>query len=173
MNPEALKSLRDIHLPEPISWWPLAIGWWLLLGALLFLIWLTYWSIKRKKASVDKKHTTWKTVLQEAQQLWQKLSVDAKQHPDKSAQIAAECVALIRRVAVHHPNANASIAGIVGRDWLRWLDQQWDESGFNEALGSYFLQAAYQPASELDKEKTAELLKVCGQWLEAQKQWPS
>lgn len=27
-----LEKLRDIHLPEPISWWPLAPGWWALLA---------------------------------------------------------------------------------------------------------------------------------------------
>lgn len=29
MNPDnPLAQLKDIHLPEAISWWPLAIGWW-------------------------------------------------------------------------------------------------------------------------------------------------
>lgn len=29
MNPNnPLAQLRDIHLPEAISWWPLAVGWW-------------------------------------------------------------------------------------------------------------------------------------------------
>lgn len=29
VNPDnPLAQLKDIHLPEAISWWPLAIGWW-------------------------------------------------------------------------------------------------------------------------------------------------
>jgi hypothetical protein len=29
-----LSQLKDIHLPDDISWWPLAIGWWLLITIL-------------------------------------------------------------------------------------------------------------------------------------------
>ena len=28
MDPQQI-PLRDLHLPDAISWWPLAPGWWL------------------------------------------------------------------------------------------------------------------------------------------------
>ena len=31
MDPQQI-PLRDLHLPEAISWWPLAPGWWLLIA---------------------------------------------------------------------------------------------------------------------------------------------
>ena len=31
-------ELRDIHLPDPLSWWPPAIGWWLLVIGSLALV---------------------------------------------------------------------------------------------------------------------------------------
>ncbi len=31
-------ELRDIHLPEAISWWPPAPGWWFLLGSIVFIV---------------------------------------------------------------------------------------------------------------------------------------
>lgn len=41
MNPsDPLAQLRDIHLPEAISWWPLAPGWWFL--AIVFIVAMAY-----------------------------------------------------------------------------------------------------------------------------------
>ena len=37
LNPQAL-TLRDIHLPEPISWWPIAPGWWIIIASLFLFI---------------------------------------------------------------------------------------------------------------------------------------
>ena len=46
LNPQAqapnpLDQLRDIHLPEPISWWPPAPGWWILaVASCALLAWI-------------------------------------------------------------------------------------------------------------------------------------
>jgi hypothetical protein len=37
MDPAEI-PLRDIHLPDPVSWWPLAPGWWWLIGIVLLLV---------------------------------------------------------------------------------------------------------------------------------------
>ena len=33
-----LEQLRDIHLPQPIGWWPLAPGWWALIALVCALV---------------------------------------------------------------------------------------------------------------------------------------
>ncbi len=34
-DPSSLDRLHDIVVPEPVSWWPMAPGWWVLLALLL------------------------------------------------------------------------------------------------------------------------------------------
>jgi hypothetical protein len=52
-NPDPLLAqLRDIHTPEPISWWPLAPGWWILLALIIAaIVILTIWLRSRKTRS--------------------------------------------------------------------------------------------------------------------------
>ncbi len=48
MQIDPLAQLRDIHLPPPISWWPLAPGWWLVILVGTFsCIWFTKTLIQR------------------------------------------------------------------------------------------------------------------------------
>lgn len=47
MDPAAL-PLRDIHLPPPIGWWPLASGWWWLVAiVMLSVLALAVWRLPR------------------------------------------------------------------------------------------------------------------------------
>ena len=39
--------LRDIHLPDPVSWWPLAPGWLALIMLLVIVVLLTTYFIRR------------------------------------------------------------------------------------------------------------------------------
>ena len=32
------QQLRDVHTPDAVSWWPLAIGWWIALAAILLAL---------------------------------------------------------------------------------------------------------------------------------------
>lgn len=46
LQAQLLAQLKDIHAPEPISWWPLALGWWVLavltllaLSSAIYFLW--------------------------------------------------------------------------------------------------------------------------------------
>ena len=79
MNPAAINAnpldqLRDIHLPEPISWWPLAPGWWLLIIISLALAaWTTRFVYRRYRAALYRRQALKKlnqlTELNNQQQL--------------------------------------------------------------------------------------------------------
>ena len=49
---DALATLRDIHLPEPVAFWPPAPGWWLVLGAALGAAALVWAWRGRRRASL-------------------------------------------------------------------------------------------------------------------------
>ena len=51
MSPSEL-PLRDIHVPDPVGWWPPAIGWWLLAGivALMVVLAVLRWRHRRTVA---------------------------------------------------------------------------------------------------------------------------
>ncbi|NVK88722.1 MAG: DUF4381 domain-containing protein [Gammaproteobacteria bacterium] len=46
---ELLKQLKDIHSPDPVSWWPLAPGWWIIIILLIISIGLLVYFLSRKK----------------------------------------------------------------------------------------------------------------------------
>jgi len=65
------EKLRDVQLPESVSWWPLATGWWLLLFAILVAITsLGVYLFKRWQANYYRKSA--QAELNDAHKLWQK-----------------------------------------------------------------------------------------------------
>ena len=56
-----LSGLRDIHLPKEPSWWPLAIGWWIVIGGVIIalmiggIIFLKWYRHPRHYALRDRK----------------------------------------------------------------------------------------------------------------------
>ena len=106
-------ELRDIHLPDPVSWWPPAIGWWLVLLAIILLIfslfWLRkYWLEKNRSAKVLAYKEL--NIIQE----------NFQQHNDQKL-LVEDLSVLLRRVCLSvFPREDS--AGLTGEKWLMFLD---------------------------------------------------
>jgi len=64
MENDPLAQLRDIHLPDPILWWPLAPGWWVLIILCLgTFIWLAIKAVQRHQANLYRRQAQQKLSL--------------------------------------------------------------------------------------------------------------
>jgi cbb3-type cytochrome oxidase subunit 3 len=115
---DPLAQLKDIHLPNPVGFWPLAPGWYVLSIFILFLMCLfAFWLHKRHRHAVAKK------------QALKLLAHYQKQH-EKASTTAAHISELLRRVAlVYYPRAQ--VASLQGDAWLQFLNKTGKGIDFN------------------------------------------
>ena len=130
MEPTAL-PLRDIHLPEPIGWWPLAPGWWSLLVMLALLIGILVYVIKRRR-----RITPIKLALAELAELEADGNMTAVQ------KVQALSI-LMKRVALS-VRSREEVAGLSGQDWLNLLDQLFDSDQYTQGAGRYLAESPYR-----------------------------
>jgi len=112
--------LRDIKGIDEVSWWPPAIGWWLLavlVIALLFTLVSVVRNLRRYPAGSWRRHA-WKQLRALRQQ--------ASRMP--APQLASELSELLRRIAIARLGRDRA-AGLSGERWLAWL-QEHDPAGF-------------------------------------------
>ncbi|MDD5580383.1 MAG: DUF4381 domain-containing protein [Methylobacter sp.] len=150
MQPPQL-PLKDIHLPEAISWWPPAIGWWLLAGLIILLAIFLSWLYKRLKR---------KTAIKTAK----KLLAEIQQNPvQDNLHKLQELSALIRRVVISiSPRTQA--AGIIGNEWLMFLDSWMEGTPFSEGVGQLLADAPYRNTAPTDAQ-ILQLISLCEDWL--------
>jgi len=166
LKQDPLAKLRDIHMPEPVSWWPPAPGWWLLLGLILLSVAALFWWLKRRKArQIKPKQFSQREMLKQALGKLERLEERTAADVDTGA-LATELSTLLRRVAIGLKPYDASIAGLSGDDWLIWLDAQWDEHAFSSGDGRALLDAPYQRHAQVDMDK---LLQLVRRWILAQR----
>ncbi len=111
---DPLAQLRDIHLPEPVGWWPPAPGWWivaiivLLLGLLTFLFLRKRWRARAHRRSSQ-------VLLTQYFEQWRR---------DKNtSRYLQQCNALLKRVAlVSFPNQE--IAPVTAQSWIDFLQSK-------------------------------------------------
>ena len=148
-------QLRDIHLPEPVSWWPPAIGWWL---APLILILLALAIIALRNILRKRRHRAHKKVAHaELQRIKQ-------QYADNGDTLHSlrELSILLRRVALSYlPRVHS--ASLTGEAWIAQLNQLAQHSVFNEQHLELLTRGVYQSQLEADLKP---LLSQCEQWLQ-------
>jgi hypothetical protein len=132
MNPT--DQLRDIQGLDAISWWPLAPGWWILIGFIFLLLVMVGLRLYRRRAK--QKHD-WRKM---AHTEW--LSLRPLQAPARD-QITFLSI-LLRRVAIQRYGRKAC-AGLSGEKWLTWLTQH-DPQQFDWLKsGRILIEVPYMP----------------------------
>ena len=140
---EILSQLRDIRGLDPVSWWPPALGWWLLAGLILLLLYLAW----RYRASLRLRIPPI-PVLRIGNWRWdagrQLRDLRQRAGGQDPKQTAVELSELLRRIAMARLGREAC-AGLVGEGWLAWLAEQ-DPKGFDwRTRGRPLLDAPYAP----------------------------
>lgn len=146
-------DIRDIHLPDPIGWWPPAPGWWLLAGLLLLLIGAV-WLLRRYR----RRRALPRAARAELELLRACYADDADAHA-----LLAGVSTWLRRVALHY-SPRAEVAGLTGEAWLIRLDASLGGDGFRNGPGRALHNGPYQAQPEVDADA---LLELCQLWLAA------
>lgn len=125
-----LATLRDIHYPDPIAWWPPAPGWFITI-ALIILLTIGFILVCCK---IYKKHTMKKTILGE---------LDKIKQQSKQENATAALSILLKRVAISY-YSRERVVTLSGQDWLVFLDQEGNTSEFTQGVGQLLLSAPYE-----------------------------
>ncbi|MES9898115.1 MAG: DUF4381 domain-containing protein [Sedimenticola sp.] len=130
---DPLQSLRPLHLPDPISWWPPAPGWWLVALLVILLIFLiAYWwrrNIVRRAA------------LRELRQLQRGVR-------DPQQRLSSLALLLRRYAIASHPDKG--VAGLAGEAWLEFLDNHGGGGEFKRGAGRCLLDAPFKSDGNID-----------------------
>jgi len=141
-----LSQLADIHLPDPVSFWPLAPGWWLLIAlGVVLCIWLIIRALRK---------LVWRKRLQAAQRELDKAIATYRQvtakaeadHNQAGLDYLYAVNSVLNRVALYIDRSNArQIASLHGNAWLNYLDQAYGGNEFTEGDGKVLAEGQYRP----------------------------
>ncbi len=136
MMDDPLATLRPLHAPAPISWWPPALGWWLVLFTIIALLIVIYRYWRRMAPQ--------RAALRELELL----NKTPDDHP------VATLNQLLKRYAMVCWPTN-TVASLSGKAWLEFLDANGGNGEFTSGSGHILLTDPYQNQSADFNELTA------------------
>jgi len=154
----SLEKLREIILPDPVSWMPQTIGWYAIFGlSLLVAGWWVYGRLRRFR-----KNRYRRLALEELAVIEREL-----QRPEKRVKALAEIPVLLKRTALWAFPRN-EVAGLSGERWLVFLDKTIGGKNFTEGEGRLLPELAYAPVrriAQLPDEQIGKLLQLIRRWI--------
>jgi len=146
-------QLRDIHLPDPVSWWPPAPGWWILLILIFVAIYFIPRLIKKlKQVPLNKQ------AISELKQI----ENNYQTHQDKT-RLVQELSILLRRSCMSYVSRK-EIASLTGSEWIKQLNTLTKNNYFSDEVSETLLNAPYQKDHAYNAET---LLTSCHNWVNA------
>lgn len=137
-----LNELRDIHLPDPISWWPPAPGWWIAVCLTIGCVLLAIWAIRRWRGT-----TAYRSARHELQGLRETYAANRQNH-----KLVSGLSILLRRYAMAL-YGREQVAGLTGHKWLSFLDQKGKTRLFTDGVGNVLVSIPYGGQEPVNGEK--------------------
>jgi hypothetical protein len=134
---DPVAALRDIHVPDPVPFWPPALGWWLLAAVAVALLAYGTLALARYRRSFAP------PARRELHRIARAYAGDG----DARAAVQALSV-LLRRCAL--AAGTRERAGLTGHAWLRTLDEMGRTDEFAGGVGRCLSSAPYQREPEVD-----------------------
>jgi hypothetical protein len=137
---ELAQQLRALHLPEPVGFWPLAPGWWILAALLLLGAGYGLLSLLR--------HRRRRSLAGQCEQLLLR-AYSNWQSSGTTDDYLLELASVLRRVALAK-DQRAQVARLSGVEWTQWLVQA-SANPLQDASRQMLASGLYQPSvAELD-----------------------
>jgi hypothetical protein len=129
---DVLSALRDIHLPEAVSLWPPAPGWWVAAGLIVAL------AVTLRLVQLRRRRSVTRAALRELDGLERD-----HQETGDAAEYAVRLSALLRRVALARFPRNV-VASLHGAFWVDFLSRA-SAFGFPSEVVEAMERAVFEP----------------------------
>lgn len=154
-NANPLLELRDIHLPDAISFFPIASGWWAVAGFCLALAGVLSIIYKKLRTPMMKRQA-----LKELNALSLIYSKDGNVR-----KLAVEISILLKRVALVL-YGNEKVAGLHGGEWQNFLLDTGHDMTFTDREGELLALAPYVSEESFKSDKCGEkLITAAENWI--------
>jgi len=155
---ELLAQLADIHLPEPVSFWPPAPGWWILaILSLLLILWTS-----RKGFIANRRRKIKARALAELQKCYANYANHSgdvsrsnsgnnqdNESDRQKLRYVNEANSVLKRVAlVHFPDS--AVAGLGGPEWVSFIRNTGESGLLTAEITDALSHGRFQTTLEID-----------------------